>query len=288
MDDSEGGTIVGGAKLTRTQYLNTFIAVISTLLFLFPVFWMFITSLKPMNALFTYPPEVVPANPSFSAYIENFVQNQVMLKYIGNSAIIATGTMVLTLLLAIPCAYALARQNIKGKGFILLILLAVQMLPNIMLAMPLFIFFSKINLVNNFLALFIANTTHALPFAILVLRPYFLSLPVGLEEAAQIDGCNKLSAFWRIILPLVKPGIMTVGVFCFLWGWGDFLFALTLTTDESIRPLTLGLYKFIGEYGTAWNKLMAVATIAAIPIILIFVTLQKYIIGGITSGAMKD
>lgn len=279
---------MGRLKPDKTQYLATIIAIFSTLLFLFPVFWMFITSLKPMSELFTYPPELIPNNPSFDAYVENFLKNQVMLKYIGNSAIIATGTMILTLLLAAPCAYALARQNIKGKSIILLILLAVQMLPNIMLAMPLFIFFSKVNLINNFFALFIANTTHALPFAILVLRPFFLSLPSGLEEAAQLDGCNKFSAFWRIILPLVKPGLMTVGVFCFLWGWGDFLFALTLTTDESIRPLTLGLYKFIGEYGTEWNKLMAVASIAAIPIILIFVTLQKYIVGGITSGAMKD
>ncbi|HWO96543.1 MAG TPA: carbohydrate ABC transporter permease [Bacillus sp. (in: firmicutes)] len=276
------------SKWSKKQYGASIIAIVSTLLFLFPVFWMFITSIKPMGDLFAYPPELIPKNPSFDAYIDNFVKNQEMFKYIGNSAVIATGTMLLTLVLAAPCAYALARQNIKGKAFILIILLSIQMLPNIMLAMPLFILFSKLNLINSYTALFIANTTHALPFAILVLRPYFLSLPGGLEEAAQIDGCNKLSAFWRIILPLVKPGLLTVGAFCFLWGWGDFLFALTLTSDESIRPLTLGLYKFIGEYGTEWNKLMAVATIAAIPIILIFVTLQKYIVSGVTSGAMKD
>ncbi|TDF93302.1 carbohydrate ABC transporter permease [Paenibacillus piri] len=249
---------------------------------------MIVTSIKPMDELFAKPPHYFPHAPSFSSYIDNFIKNREMLGYIGNSFIIATGSMLLTLLLAAPAAYGLARLPMKGKAAILILLLATQMLPSIMLAMPLFIAFSKINLINSFTALIIANTTHSLPFAILVLRPYFLALPAGLEEAAMIDGSNKFSAFALIVLPLVKPGLLTVGAFCFLWGWGDFLFALTLTTNEAIRPLTMGLYKFIGEYGTQWNNLMAVATIAALPIILIFITMQKYIVGGLTNGAMKD
>jgi multiple sugar transport system permease protein len=289
MDDPKGGKILVDKFSFRGRNLGaTAIALISTLIYLFPIYWMFVTSLKPMSELFKYPPELFPAHPSFSAYVDNFVKNQDMFSYIGNSAIIATGTMLLTLILAAPCAYALARQDMKGKAIIMILLLAIQMLPNIMLAMPLFILFSKVKLINSYFALFIANTTHSLPFAILVLRPYFLSVPSGLDEAALIDGCNKFSAFWKIILPLVKPGLLTVGAFCFLWGWGDFIFALTLTSDESIRPLTMGLYKFIGQYGTEWNNLMAVATIAAIPIVIIFITLQKYIVGGLTSGAMKD
>jgi multiple sugar transport system permease protein len=274
-------------KDTTKKYNATLIAVASTALFLFPIYWMFITSIKPRNELFSNPPTLYPLNPTFHAYKENFLNDLQIIGYIGNSVIIATGTLLLTLLLAAPFAYALARVNIKGKGILLIFLLSTQMLPNIMLAMPLFIMFSKYGLINSFTALIIANTTYALPFAILVLRPYFLSIPSGLEEAAAIDGCNKLRTFWKIILPLVRPGLLTVGAFCFLFGWGDLLFALILTSDPSLRPLTLGLYNFIGEYGTNWNSLMAVAAIATIPIIVIFITLQKYIVGGLTSGSVK-
>jgi multiple sugar transport system permease protein len=259
-----------------------------TLLFLFPIYWMITTSIKPMNELFANPPHFFPNEPTFGAYIENFVRDQSVFGYIGNSFIIAFGTMALTLLLATPAAYALARLPLRWKSAVLILLLATQMLPSIMLAMPLFIAFSKLKLINSFGALIIANTTHSLPFATLVLRPYFLGLPAGLEEAGLIDGANKFTAFWRIMLPLVNPGLLTVGAFCFLWGWGDFTFALTLTTDETVRPLTMGLYKFIGEYGIEWHNLMSVATMAAVPIILIFITLQKYIVSGVTNGAMKD
>lgn len=269
-------------------YGATAFGVFITMVYLFPIYWMITTSIKPVTELFQNPPHLFPHELTFSAYIDNLIKNQDMLGYIGNSFIIAVGTMIVTLLLAAPAAYALARQNIRGKGIILILLLAIQMLPGIMMAMPLFIMFSKIGLINSYTSLIVANTTHALPFAILVLRPYYLSIPGGLEDAASIDGCNKFTAFWRVILPLVKPGLLTVGAFCFLFGWGDFLFALTLTTEDSIRPLTMGLYKFIGEYGTEWNNLMAVATIAAVPIIFIFITLQRYIISGVTSGSMKD
>lgn len=271
----------------KKKFSATIIAFISTALFLFPIYWMFVTSIRPRNELFATPPSLFPTSPTFHAYRENFLENTQIFGYIGNSFIIAIGTLLLTLCLAAPFAYALARTTIKGKGIFLIFLLTTQMLPNIMLAMPLFILFSQIGLTNSFVSLIVANTTYALPFAILVLRPYFLSIPSGLEEAAAIDGCGKLKTFWSIILPLVRPGLLTVGAFSFLFGWGDLLFALVLTTDESIRPLTLGLYNFIGEYGTNWNSLMAVAMIATVPIIIIFITLQKYIVGGLTSGSVK-
>jgi len=272
----------------KSRYGAMFLAILSTILFLFPIYWMFATSIKPMSDLFVSPPHLLPRDVTFAAYLENVFKNPYILGYIGNSFLIACGTMVVTLLLAAPAAYALTRLNLRGKGLILILLLASQMLPNIMLAMPFFILFSKLGLLNSFLGLIIANTTVSLPFAVLVLRPFFLSIPSVLDDAAAIDGCNKWTTFWRVILPLIKPGMLTVGAFCFLFGWGDFLFAMLLTTEESIRPLTLGLYKFIGQYGTQWNNLMAVATVAAIPIVIIFITLQKYIVSGLTSGAVKD
>lgn len=275
------------SKKLRQAGMTVF-GIVMLAVFLFPIYWMVITSIKPMNELFASPPHWFPVEPTLRAYIDHVILDPELFGYILNSFIIALGTMLLTLILAAPLAYALARLPIRGKGLILILLLATQMFPSIMLALPLFIAFSKINLINSFAALIVANTTNCLPFAVLVLRPYFLGLPQGLEEAALIDGSNKFNAFVRIVLPLVIPGLATVGAFCFLWGWGDFIFALTLTTNEVVRPLTMGLYKFSGEFGTEWNNLMAVATIAAIPIIIIFMLLQRYIVGGLVSGAMKD
>lgn len=266
----------------------TVIGAVITLLFLFPVYWMVKTSITPITDLFSSPPHFGVLNATFTAYYDNFIHNTDMLRYIGNSFIIAIGTMIMSLLFATPAAYALARLDLKGKSLIMILLLAIQMLPGIMMAMPLFIMFSKVHLVNSYFGLILADMIHALPFAVLVLRPSFMALPKGLEEAAKIDGCNQFTAFTRIILPLVVPGMMTVAVFCFLFGWGDFIFGLTLTTEDSVRPLTLGLYRFIGQYGTEWNNLMAVATLAALPIIIIFIGLQRYVVGGITAGSMKD
>src|SRR6185437_7197588 len=145
---------------------------------------------------------------------------------------------------------ALARLPIKGKRGILLFLLVMQMFPSIMLATPLFIFFVHLHLINNLLAVILATTTRTLPFGVLVLRPFFLTLPPQLEEAAAVDGANLWVAFVRIILPPARAGVVTVGALTFLLGWSEFLFSLILLTDDSKRPLTLGLYKYITNYGT--------------------------------------
>ncbi|WP_338113677.1 carbohydrate ABC transporter permease [Oceanobacillus caeni] len=269
------------------QYGLFLIAVIITGIFLFPIYWMITTSIKPTVDVFSTPPMIIPENIQFDAYIKNLIEDQSILMYLKNSLIIAVGTSLLTLILALPAAYAMARFKLKGSGVFLLILLVTQMVPGILMAMPLFIFFSNINLLNSYPAMIIGNTTLALPFAILIMRPFFLSIPRGLEEAAVIDGCNRFTAFIKVVLPLTKPTLLTVGTFSFLFSWGDLIFALTLTTDESIRPLTMGITKFIGQYGTEWDSLMAVSTIAAAPIILAFIFLQKYIVSGITSGSEK-
>lgn len=272
-------------KYSAKQYMLLLVAIIITGIFLFPIYWMVTTSIKPIQDVFATPPMIIPEKIQFTAYIKNLIEDQSLLPYLKNSFIIAIGTTLFTLLIALPSAYALARFRLKGASIFLLILLVTQMIPGIMMAMPLFILFSKFDLLNSYLALIIGNTTTALPFAIIVMRPFFLSIPGGLEEAAVIDGCNRFTAFVRIILPLTKPAVLTVGTFSFLFAWGDLIFALTLATDEKIRPLTMGITKFIGQYGTQWDNLMAVSTIAATPIIIIFLFLQKYIVSGITAGS---
>jgi multiple sugar transport system permease protein len=275
-------------QFRRRGYASTLIGTLFVLVYLFPVYWMIATSVKTSGAIFASPPQVVPSPVVFSAYIDAVIENPLTIRAILNSAIIGIGTMALTLLLATPAAYALARLKLRGGALMTLLLLITQLLPTIVIATPLFVLFSRIGLLNSYPALILADTTIALPFAVIILRPFFLTVPSELEAAAKIDGCNQLSAFWRVVLPLVRPGLITVAVFAFLFSWGEFLFALSLNTNEDVQPVTVALNKFIGQYGTQWNKLMAVATTIALPIILIFASLQRYIVGGLVAGSVKE
>jgi multiple sugar transport system permease protein len=247
------------------------------------------TSLKSLRDIFAVPPSLVPLPPVLEPYSQAVINNPLVIKAILNSVVISVGTLVLTLVLAAPAAYALARLRLRFTALALLILLLAQMLPTILIAGPLFVIFSQFGLVDSYAAVILADTTIiTLPFAIIVLRPFFLSVPKDLEEAAMIDGASRLGAFWRVVLPLVRPGLVTVGAFAFLFAWGEFVFGLTLLTSEGLQPVTVALNKFIGQFSTRWNNLMAVSTAVAIPIVLIFAVLQRYIVGGITAGATKE
>ena len=279
--------MIAAQKSWRIPFL-TIVGVLCTLTLIFPLYWVVVSSLKGTVELFSSPPTLFPQQIDWTPYIANFVQNQDMWHYIGNSVQIALGTMLLSLVLGAPIAYALARLPVQGKNAFLLALLVVQMFPSIMLALPLFVMFSRIGLINSLPAVVLAVTTRTLPFAALILRPFFLSLPRELEDAAAIDGCTLWGTFYRIILPLSRPGLVTVAVLTFLMGWSDFLFPLSLISDDTKRPLTLGLYKFISEYGTRWNDLMAVSVVSALPVILVFIFAQRYITSGLVAGAVKE
>jgi multiple sugar transport system permease protein len=276
------------ARFHNQGYGRMLIAIVFVLIYLFPVYWMVATSLKTSAAIFATPPQVVPAPPVLTAYQVAVIDNPATLRAILNSMIISVGTMALTLLLAAPAAYALARLQLRGGTLITLLLLITQLLPAIVIATPLFVLFSRIKLLNSYPSLILANTTFTLPFAVIVLRPFFLTVPAELEAAAKIDGCTQWSAFWWVVLPLVRPGLVTVAAFAFLMAWGEFLFALALTTNEDVQPVTVALNKFMGQYGTQWEKLMAVATTIAIPIIAIFASLQRYIVSGLVAGSVKE
>lgn len=271
----------------RKGYPLTIIAVIFVLIYLFPVYWMVATSLKSYRDIFALPPRIFPLPPDLSAYDSQVLHNPLLITVFVNSVIISVGTMLLTLLLAVPGAYGLARLKIRGKGLILLILLVGQLLPGIVIAGPLFLIYSRIGLLNTHLGLILADTTFTLPFSVIILRPFFLAVPGELEAAAKVDGCSQLGVLWRIVLPYVRPGLITVAAFSFLITWGEFIFALSLNTKTN-QPVTVALNNYIGQYGTAWNNMMAVSTVVAFPIIAIFASLQRFIVGGLTSGAVKE
>ena len=161
------------------------------------------------------------------------------------------------------------------------------MMPTVLFLSPLFMTFKKIGVLNTLLAPVIYTSLNSIPFCIITMRPYFLDIPKELEDAAIIDGCGRFRTFTRVMVPISYPGIVVSAAFTFLWGWGDLMGALTFIQNDSLHPLTVNMYKAIGEYGIEWNSLMAFAVILTIPVLLIFLFLQKYLISGITAGAVK-
>lgn len=271
----------------RTRGLSLVGFVIAAL-YLVPVYWMIATSLKDSNDVFNSPPDLVPNPVTGQAYQDAVFGNEAVIQGIWSSVIITIPTLILTLVLAVPAAYGLARFSLKVNGAVMLLMLAAQMLPTISLALPMFAIFSDYGLVDTYTGLIIANTSLALPFAIVMLRPYMLNIPQDLMDAGLLDGCTGFRAFWRIGLPLVQPGLVMVATLTFVATWGEFVFGLTLATSDAIQPITVVLNRFVAQFGTQWTNLMAVSTVISIPIIVIFVVLQRYIVAGVSDGAIKD
>ncbi len=273
--------------MTRTRVWSTVVGVLLLAIYLFPIYWMVTATFKSQTDMFASPPQLVPTHPETTTWTEKIFNDPRVFDYIQNTAVVGIGVMVLTLVLAAPAAYALAKLPLRGKTALMLFNLSSMMLPAIMLATPLFVVFSKIGLSDSLFGLIIADTTLTLPYAIVLLRPTFASIPKDLAEAAQIDGSSPLGAFWRIILPLARPGIATVAVLSFLWAWGDLVFALTLTTSESKRVVTTGLANFFGQNTTDWGAAMAFSTLAMLPPLLLFVLAQRQVMAGLLAGGTK-
>ena len=277
------------SRLRSSAYGKTLLGVLILAVYLFPVYWMIATSLKSFGDIFAVPPQLIPLPPTITAYFQAVINDPQAYRAIINSVVISVSTLVLTLVLAAPAAYALARRRLRFTVVVVFMLLLAQMVPTIIIAGPLFIIFSQIGLDSSYLALILADTTIiTLPFAIIILRPFFLSVPRDLEDAAMVDGCSRFGAFWRVVLPVVVPGLITAGAIAFLMAWGEFVFGLTLLTNEQLQPVTVALNELQGQYGTRWNNLMAVSTAIALPIIVIFVGLQRWIVSGLTAGATKE
>lgn len=285
--------IVSSRKATgshRDRMVRRWLAVTGTIVtavYLIPVYWMLVTSVKTSDAVFQVPPDLIPLPPTIESYATAVFGNPDIARGLANSAVIAVGTTLVALALALPAAYGLAKLRVRGIGVVMMLMLIVQMVPSVNLALPMFVLFSGAGLVNSYLGLIIANCSLAVPLAITILRPYFLSVPAEVVEAAKVDGCNELTSFLRIALPISMPGVITVAVISFLGAWGEFVFGLSLATSEQIQPITIVLAEITNEFGVRWNDLMAVSAVVALPVIAAFIFLQRYIVAGLTDGATK-
>jgi multiple sugar transport system permease protein len=275
------------SSLYRKGYGLSIISVLLLVVFLFPIYWMVITSVRPATEIFAYPPQFLPDQLDWSSF-QRVLNDPKVPRYLLNSTIVGFGTTIVTLLLAAPAAYGLAHLPLRGKSVLLLISLATLMFPAIMIATPLFVIFSRLGLSDSYFGLIVANSALALPFAVTVLRPFYLSIPRQLTEAAKIDGCTTFGAFWRVMLPLSSPGLLTTAIFTFLFGWSDLLFAISLVNSDEVRPITAGLYAYSGANVTRWNNVMALSTVAMLPPLVLFLIAQRYVVRGLTAGSVKE
>lgn len=276
-------------KLTKKRnIIFCIVAVLIACILLFPLYWTLITSLKTETEIFQNPPTFFPKvinTKSYAAQVETGDFN--MFQSFANSLIISFGAMAIAVVLAVPASYGIAKYRFKGRKVMLFSFLITQMLPVSVLLTPLFMLFKNMNLYDTWGAAILADATIGIPFSILILKNYFASIPRDLEEAAYIDGCNRFTAFIKILLPIAKPGVMVCAIFSFLYAWGDLAYGMTFILDQQSRPITAGIFNFMGQYGTKWSYLTAFAVVTIIPVMLIFIFMQKYIVGGMTSGAVK-
>jgi multiple sugar transport system permease protein len=203
------------------------------------------------------------------------------------SVIVALGTVVVTLLIAVPAAYALAQFRLRGLNIVLLGLAVSQMIPGIAVANALYRAFNDLGLLNSLVGLILADASHGVPFAILLIRTSMLNIPISVLEAARLDGASMLRTFLSMGVPLARNGIITASLFTFLFAWSDFLFALTLTTTDDVRPITIGIYTYQGAEQADWAATMATSVLASIPAIVLLLAAQRYIASGATGGAVK-
>lgn len=251
----------------------------------FPIYWMGVVSLR--EDVYLYPVRLLPSGLSLSAY-GALLSDFPFLRWIANTAFVAIGSTVVVMVLAVPCAYGLSRFRMRGKIGFDLFILSSQMLPVSLLIIPFYVTWKQLGLLDSLTGLLLANMALILPIAIWMLRGFFDAVPVEVEEAARVDGCNRLQAIWHVTLPTALPGVVAAAAFCFVEAWTEYLFAITLVTSSEDMVVSGGLAKeMFEEARIRWNVLMAGSVLATIPVAALIVPLQRQIVRGLTAGAVK-
>jgi multiple sugar transport system permease protein len=265
------------------------VIALGVLITIFPILWMISTSFKPVDALFNMPPEWVPKNPTVQPFLNLFKAGSFFVKYFINSLVVCLSATVITVFVASLAGYAFSRFLFRGSRVAMFVILVSQMFPIVMLLISIFNLFLKLKLVNTYPALMLTYTGFALPFSIWMLKNYFDTLPREIEEAAYIDGCSRFRVLTKIVYPVTGPAILSVALFVFLVGWNELMYALTLTNTDSMRTIPPGLVvTYQGQYQVYWSEMMAASLLVSVPIILLFIFMQRQFIQGMTMGAVKE
>jgi multiple sugar transport system permease protein len=286
----------GASRLARPRWrtLDVVSAVWLVLLLCFaviPMVWMLSTSLKGQFAALSQPPEWIPSHPTLEQYqtllSPTGTVGPVFLRYFLNSMIVSSATTLLGVLIAIPAAYAFSRFQFPGRDVLFFAVLIRNMFPVVVFLIPLFILMRALHLVNTHWSLILTYMTFGLPLSIWLLKGFYDNIPEELERAARIDGASRFKAFWLIIMPLSSPGIIATAIYAFIGAWNEYVYALTFLNSESLLTLPVGLQHFFTEFATNWPGLMAAAFIMSVPVVLMFMLLQKQFVRALTEGAVK-
>lgn len=275
----------GRKRFQRSGMRNALRSVLGAIILaalLYPVFWLVSASFQPGATAATI--SAIPLEPSMDAFAQAYDDQ---FSNIVTSFIVAVGTALLSVAIAAPAAFGLARLRTRFVDVVLITLFVAQIVPGIVLANSLYTMFNSIGLVNTYFGLILANASGTLPFAILLLRSFMRDINEEVLEAARIDGAGQVRSFFEIVLPLSRNALITAAVFGFIAGWGDFLFALTLTTSAELRTVTIGIYQYISSPNIQWSAVMAAGVLASIPAILLLLLLQRYLKAGLAQGSGK-
>jgi len=269
------------------RVIFSYAALIAAVIFsVFPAIWMFVTSIKQPEENFTTPPKLLVENPTLSNYSRVLFESDIPRAFL-NSVIVTVGGTAITLVIAILAGYGFSRYKFKGSNVLSSSLLYGQMMPGVVLIIPLYMIFSKLHLIDTYLGLIIANLATSIPLAVIMLRSYFQGIPRELEEAAKIDGASNIGALIRVILPVSMPGVIAVSMYVILHIWEEFLFALNLTNSSDVRTLPIAINNFSGEFVIDWGAMMGASVVVSVPVLLIFLLCNKYFVKGLSDGSVK-
>ncbi len=274
------------SKLLEGRALRLLAAVLVVFNGFFPAVWILLTSLKTEAELVRKPITYWPHNGTFANYVQAFT-DQPLLKYMGNSLLVSVGATVVSLVVSAFAAYAIARLNLRRRQLILTCIVASSMFPLVTLLVPIFETMRALGLLNTYVALLLPYTVLNLPVCTLVLVSFFQSIPRDLENAAMIDGCTRLGALWKVVVPLAAPGVFTAGILAFVNSWDEFLLALSLNSNPSMRTLPVGISLYQGEFTFPWPIISAALIVAIVPIAVLIAIFQERVVGGLTQGGLK-
>ncbi|MFF7095582.1 carbohydrate ABC transporter permease [Streptomyces rubradiris] len=266
----------------RRRWGSTAAGVLVLAVMLFPLYWMLDTALQPEAGLLEVDP--VPHRLDLSGFSKALDDQG---GHLLTSLLVSLGAVVICLAIAAPAAYGLARFRLRGTRTIVFGTLITQMVPGIVIANALYTSYVDLGLVNSYFGLMLADASLGIPFSIVLMRSFMQSIPGEVIEAAEMDGAGRLRTFLRVVLPMSRNSLITSGLFAFLFSWSDFMFALTLNTTDDVKPVTLGIYQYIGAHVGDWGSVMAASVLSAVPAAILLVLAQKYIAAGITGGSVK-
>jgi multiple sugar transport system permease protein len=277
-----------GSRRTRLLKRSFFylLLILTCGILFFPFYWMINTSLAPRDSLFLYPPKLLHPDAQLGSYRDLF-ENRPIFKWMRNSAVIVLIVTTTSTCFAAFAGYSMSRFRRRGTAVVGGLLLASRMLPTTLLVIPLFITMQRLDLVDSLFSLVLADLIFIVPFAAWMLKTYFDSIPRELEEAAWLDGAGRLRGLFQIVMPLAAPGLAATGLYSSILAWDEFIFARTFINSEDKWTITLGLASFTGQYVTYWNDIMAASLIGCLPIVVLFLFVERYLVTGITAGSVK-